>query len=236
MISLASLKKCLDSLAQPGSGARRRRRRPRRRRQPASTPGTEGVPQPLPQRTRARRSRSGNQPTPGLTQGEVVLARSERVQDVTNTGVGVVFHPSSFPWLKNLAKAFDLYRWLSVTLEYRPLVGSTTAGAVALGFDWSAKTVPTVEREGRLEVAAAPTRDGILACSPCYDGPVWQRATRMSLPAARLQQVRWFDLTSTGTDSAPGYFSVIATGTADKAVVGEVWAHYKVVLAGTRKV
>lgn len=202
------------------------------------TPGASGAGQavPLPQRApRSRRRRSGPNPSPGLSQGEVVLARSERLQDVKDTGVGLALHASSLPWLANLAKAFDLYRWLSATLEYRPLVGTTTAGAVALGFDWSAKTAQ-VKEDGRLYMVGAPTRDNVLACTPCYDGPVWQRGVRLVLPSDKLQQKRWYDASKADVETHPGYVTVISTGTTKDAVVGEVWLHYRVCLAGTRTV
>lgn len=115
-------------------------------------------------------------------------------------------------------------------MEYRPLVGTQTAGAVAIGMDWSATEV-TVEGDRLVRVGAAPTRDKALACTPCVDTAVWQRVPSMILPGDKLRQKAWYSLTKAAAIDAAGYVDVVPTTT---DTVGEVWLHYTVELAGTR--
>jgi len=194
-----------------------RRRRPRRQRratfqgQLVPTLGTSSAPQPLLQRLhRQRRRRGGGIPTQSLPTGEVILQRSERLDDVSAVCVDKAVHPFSFPWLAGLVKAFDLYRWPSVTVEYRPLVGTTTAGAMSICFVWSSRTTSVVV--GVTVAATASTRDGILACTPCMDGRVWQRAITLSLSTSHLCQVNWYNQTkSTYNTTYPCWWQKITS-------------------------
>nr|QQM16344.1 putative coat protein [Mafsystermes virus] len=237
MFSLEQLRQCLDTL-QAGSGRRRRRNRRRRARrtpnaQPVPTP-VAGPSQPLPQRRRrGRRARAPAAQT--LSAGEVTLSRSERVVDISARPGSYVLHPSTFPWLSNLAKAFDMYRFVKAVVEYRPVVGAMSNGAAAVGFDWASKDT-VQEEDGRFTLAAPPSRDAVLATTPCFDTPVWQ-GRLMPLPPKQLAQKQWYSTTTAASPEIPG--SVVWAASALGQGVdlpGEIWVHYTVVLSGTRKV
>lgn len=181
-----------------------------------------------PPRNRGRRQR--NSPAPALAQGEVVLSRSERLTNTSTDVKDYWLHPANFPWLKNLAQAFELYRWVRCNIEYRPLVGATKDGSAAVGVDWSAQSM-TLE-QGRYLRAGKSTRDDVLACTPNFDTPVWQRVPRLVLPADKLRQRLWYDLKNTSYDTAPGSVAVVSSSNDS----GEIWVHYTVVMAGTRSV
>lgn len=175
----------------------------------------------------------------GLAAGDVVVSRSELLTTVGTTVATAILHPSNFPWLGNLAKVFERYRFVSLQLEYRPLVGANTAGSVAMGVDWTTSSMSLVSSptgQMHLKGYKAADRTDILALTPSADTPVWQRIPRISVPTGLLQSRLWYD-TSTPTttsiipDYAPGY--VASTSTVDKA--GEVWVHYRIHLSGTRK-
>lgn len=203
--------------------ARPRRRKPRRT---GPTPGTTGVAQVTPL---AR----------GLAAGDVVVSRSELLTTVSTSVATAILHPSNFPWLANLAKVFERYRFVTLQLEYRPLVGTTTAGSVAMGVDWTTSSMALVSSPtGQLYLKGykAADRTDILALTPSADTPVWQRIPRIAVPSGLLQSRLWYDTSTPGSgavipDYAPGY--VASVSSADKA--GEVWVHYKVHLSGTRK-
>lgn len=243
MISMQSLLKCLQESTISGARRGRRRRRRGARRggntQPvlptpsALVASASGLPQRAPRRAR-RRQRNGVIPRLPLTQGEVTLSRSERFQDVTKA-TNWTLHPHNLPWLANLVKAFDMVRWDRAIIEYRPLVGTTSDGAVAVGFDWAQKEVVTVD--GRLAAAVGkdPTRDNALACTPCFDIPFWG-TRQMHLEPSRLRQRNWWPAVSDVKDLAyPGSVLVVPS-TAYTTAKGEIWLHYTVTLSGTRTV
>lgn len=160
--------------------------------------------------------------------------RSERLVDVGKDAKSLLFHPANFPWLKNLSKAFDMYQWLRVVIEYKPVVGAMTDGATAVGFDWSTQDVKFADKDGKLHsVGVTPSRDAALACTPCFDTPVWQ-VKSLVLPADKLQQRLWYSLSmSENLAAVPG--ALVFASTKD-AATGEIWVHYKVRLSGTKTV
>lgn len=249
MLSVRELITCLQGLqtAGPsqGRGRKRRRRRNRRRGAPV-TPGTMGssqlaimASQPQPQRRNRRRRAGGSRPSAGLGQGEVTLVRHEFLEDViAGKGKSLVLAPGNFSWLKNVAKAFERYRWQFLHLEYRPAVGTTTAGTVALGVDWSDSSV-TADEVGQLRLSADPSKASVLACTPNVDGPVWSAVPRLPIPPNRLQSRAWYDIPSDLSkaseifDVAVGSLVCYASGS---GTVGEIWVNYSVTLSGTRLV
>lgn len=209
-----------------------------------------GPPPPKPQRQRRKRRGNGN-PTPGtmglpmvrnlgpgLSNGEVTVQRSEMVVSTMAAAGSVVLTPMALPWLKNLAQAFERVRWLKAVLEYRPLVGTSHDGSVAVGFDWMSPTTKLSCTDGQLHLTADPTKSGVLACTPSFDTPVWQRVPSVPLPASRLMSRAWYEVgtaeeaKANAIDFAPGSISYVSTA----ASVGEIWIHYKVVLSGTHSV
>lgn len=118
-----------------------------------------------------------------------------------------------------------MYRWDRVSLEYRSLVSTTHDGNVALGFDWAASNVKQNRYVGAIK------RESVLALTPNYDGPVWQRSPLIHLPPSKLRQRPWYDLGATDlSDKTPGHLVVV---NGDEKAAGEVWVHYTVTLCGT---
>jgi len=146
---------------------------------------------------------------------------------------GVALHPSNLPWLKNLSKAFDMYRWLAVRLEYRPLVGTTKDGAVAVGLDWATSDVAYVQQGELFALTTAPTRDQALACTPCFDTPIWT-VKEITAQQDKLRQKNWYSLSKVTAESTTA--TVLYAKSGDVAKPGEIWLHYRVILGGTRAV
>lgn len=228
MFSFNEFRKALEQMrmSQPRRGPRRNRpsRKSRRGRVPGTT-GGPGVTQlaPLPKRQRAPRTSPGSRGNAAA--GEVRIRRRELLTEISGaTGISVMLAPSKFPWLKNLAKAFERVKWISARVEYIPLVGTTVNGSVAVGFDWA---VPTDK------VNSAPTRAGILAHTPSFDTAVWRKASFV-LPSSRLQSRTWYELEATEVkdtfDSSPGQVSYISSYAQGG---GELWVEYDLVLSGT---
>lgn len=228
----------------------KKKRKPRRKRPAAATPGTSGNVQvvPLiPGRARSKRGRAGPSPSVG---GEVVISRSEFLVTIKTgadgtLGGSLVLSPVNFPWLSNVSKCFERIRWRSCRLEYRPAVGANTDGTIAGGIDWGAKSAKAslliIGGKLALQETAAVARDQVLATTPCFDGPVWQRVPNFQVPAARLQSRAWYEIPPDASsdipvyDQSPGTLLYHAQSSANKTV-GEFWVHYTVVLSGTRKV
>nr|QQM16347.1 putative coat protein [Kofsystermes virus] len=236
MISLQALRACLDQLEASSSGPRRRRNRRRRARRGAANPA-QPIPPPAPpqpqRRRRARRRRRGAPaPAAGLAAGEVSLSRSERLADCSGPGT-VALYPTNFPWLKGLAQVFDLYQFVRAVIEYRPVVGATRDGATAVGFDWGDRDISQGE-DGLFRKLTAPTRDAVLACTPSFDTPVWQ-TRQFTLPPSRLAQKRWFEISSSAkVIETPGVIAWAPVGSTPQ-MMGEIWIHYTVHLAGTHR-
>lgn len=152
--------------------------------------------------------------------------------------------PQVFPWLGGIAKAFEKYMWVSLALEYIPDVGTQQDGSVALGIDWGASSAPTFSLSkhslGRETlVGAAYTRASVLAMTPSLVTPLWRPVT-FTVPANVLQTRRWYsvpkgDVSAGWDDYGPGFLAYYATGPKDK-VVGDIWATYRLVFAGTRAI
>lgn len=173
----------------------------------------------------------------GLANGDIVIARSELLKTTTKAGSAVILHPSSFPWLKTLVKVFERYRFVSLALEYRPLVGTQTPGSFTMGVDWMTNTVKTaLTKHGDLTLALGTIdKPAILALTPSVDSPVWQPVKRLVIPPSILNTRLWYvtdapDASSNVEDYTPAY--IVQQSSDDNQ--GEVWIHYKVHLSGTR--
>lgn len=176
-----------------------------------------------------------------VSQGEVSVGRSELLAEITTgsdgkVGSSKVLAPLNLPWLVNVAKAFERVRWNSVRIEYRPAVGSTADGTVAIGFDWGSSSVSATD--GSWTLVSAVDKASVLATTPNVDMPVWQKG-QITIPASRLQSRAWYELPASSIsnlfDEAPGTVVWAAQSAASKTV-GEIWIHYRVQMSGTRKV
>lgn len=158
--------------------------------------------------------------------GGIRIKRTEFFKDVkgkstmdwTDLGDMVV---ANFPWLKNLARAFDRITWHSAVLHYKPAVGTMKDGMVVYGVDWDSNGTATVEF--------------IRALTPLVQGPVWQ-ATNLALPKSRLMTRREYRTNQSPNpdpyDSAPGIVGMLCTGK-ENIVYGQIWVSYDVTLFGT---
>lgn len=165
--------------------------------------------------------------------GEVRVSRSEYLVELTTaaaTGLvrsEILLRPASFPWLSNISKAFEMYKWEKLVFEYRPSVGAATDGNFAMAADWGSKSL-----------ADAFTRAQLFSLTPSVDTPVWSPVKSFSLPKNRLQTRTWYfvgDNEEELLEQAPGWLAYIAKTNGAKTV-GEIWVHYTVCLAGTRPV
>lgn len=149
----------------------------------------------------------------------MTIARSERAHEFTakdSAFLGV--YPANLPWLKRISQAFEMWRLNSIKIEWRPSVGTGSAGTAALGCDWgSSESSASVTK---------PTRDMVLRCTPCIDTPVWRPAT-LTVPSSmlRARMQPWYD-----TGVAKGPLTIQADVSAGG---GEVWVHYSVTFSGT---
>lgn len=157
-----------------------------------------------------------------------------------------VLMPFSFPWLGNLSKNFEKYQWTRLTLDFVPDVGTTKDGSIAMGIDWGVQTkkVWATDVFGRPALLSDSdyTRAGVLAMTPSLVTPVW-RPAQISLPKNLLQSRKWYDVLGAAAtaenlnDAAPGsvaYFVNASAATDKDLVLGDVWATYRVVFAGTK--
>lgn len=227
---MAAINKAMSSISVQAPSKRKRSRKPRK--SPANVPAAEGAvyQQPGPSVRRRRPATSGCNPG----QGEVRVGRRELLKAVnaTDPGQSVLYTiqilPENLPWLKGLAKAFERYKWRSVSISWRPAVGTTTNGMVAYGCAWD---VPS---------ESPPDRDAVVSLTPVNDHPVWQSSEKTPLrpPVSRLQSRPWYNLGgSDAFDRAPFsvQFALSSTSAAKSSLVGELWVTYDIVLMGTKK-
>lgn len=172
-----------------------------------------------------------------LNSGEVSISRTEYLAELTTGADGVVkgqyrLEPKTFSWLANVSKAFELYKWQSLSFEYRPAVGANTDGMFAMAVDW-----------GKATLGDNFTRGDLFSLTPSVDTPVWQptKPRNFALPRNKLQTREWYEVSVDPNDNAntldrqPGSLAVHAKSSANK-VIGEIWVTYSVTLSGTRKV
>lgn len=128
--------------------------------------------------------------------------------------------------IKTLQKVFERSKWLSCSIWYEGLVGSTVGGAVSIGMDWDSLQIPSK----RLDVTRY---------SPSFTTPVWQSTDRskMVLPKSRLMTRDWYYHNMQGVserDSIPGTvaWGITAEASATVKTYGEVWADIVLELDG----
>lgn len=207
---------------------RRRRQKKRAKKQGLNPAPVAMSAAPVSGRKRKNKRSGGN-----IAAGEVSISRVEFVTEVTTNAQGTavgsfVIEPEGFSWLKNIAKAFERVRWQSCSFEWRPAVGSTVSGTLAMGIDW-AIAATTVDK---------PT---VMACTPSIDTQVWQKVPNFVVPGSRLMSRAWYllpegaDTKVPVQDRAPGSLLYACKGDSQKTM-GEIWIRYSLVLSGTRKV
>lgn len=178
-----------------------------------------------PKKKKNRKRKQANK-TPGASgfstvsnQGLINFSRTELLGEISTSVGSFDLEPSSFPFLKGLASHFELYKWLKMTIVYKPAVGTTVAGAITIGIDWS-------------NLGKNTTRSQVATLTPMFDVPVWQTG-RMVLPSSRLQTRKEYILESSDiNDKQPA--KVMWAMSASQQSVGDIWVEYSIQLFGTK--
>lgn len=159
-----------------------------------------------------------------LAEGTMRIHRTELVVSADKVGGKFFLTPDGFTWLKSMSKLFERYRFHSLLIEYRPLVGTQTAGAITFAVEWVIAGSPDKTK----------TRQVIASFTPCMDGPVWN-AMNLRLPANQLQSRPWYSVQpgSDPLEGGPGtlWWQYNVPPATDS---GEFWVTYDVTLQGTR--
>lgn len=211
----------------PGAASKSQRRRRRRNRntRPANSAGRFIAPatrNPNPSRVRNPR---------GITpSGSIRIRRKEFLGQVKGNTTGTAssyysLSPTSFPWLKNLAKSFDRYKWHSCVIYWKPAVATTQAGIFIMGLDWDSQTTATLDMEW------------VAALTPVSEVPVWQMCQLVAPPSKLMTRKEYFitgDTKADQVDLTPGYLAWSVSSKLDD-VVGHLWVEYDMTLFGTNK-
>lgn len=120
---------------------------------------------------------------------------------------------SGLTLLSSLAQAYTRAVIHSMTVEYRPLVGTSKDGLVAIAIDWDSSD-------------AAPTDSKLRVMQPQIRGAVWQPG-KIVLPVARLQYQKNLEM------SKDTIFSFQIQSPPDtKTTYGEIIVHYDITMMG----
>jgi len=133
--------------------------------------------------------------------------------------------PASFPWLSQVAQAWEEYSFNSLTYEYVTRASTATVGSVILTPDYDASDNPPVNEQ--------------IACS--YDGAQEDASWKdqfCNLPSGRLNAADKFRFVRNGPLSAnqdiklydAGNMFVCCTEFASAAAVGKLWVEYDITL------
>nr|QXF78545.1 putative CP [Frankliniella occidentalis associated sobemo-like virus 1]UXG17913.1 coat protein [Frankliniella occidentalis associated sobemo-like virus 1] len=157
--------------------------------------------------------------TGSATDGQMTFGRSELLSTADQEFGSLELKPHSFPYLARFAPLFLRYKWVSLVIEARPLVGTGVSGALCWGYSLG------------VGAAAPKSRTEAASLAPVTDHPVWAPA-RLPLAASKLQTRQWYLIGGTaGEDSSPGYLKWAYSSSTPKSSV-EFWAHYRVVFDG----
>lgn len=202
-----------------GQGGGRRRNRRRRRRRGVATapvPGTSSRPATI----NAMGQFSGT--SMRFTHEELLCTIKA---DTSGTVKNYDFIPRStgLPVLDKLAAVFERYKAVAVTVFYRPIVGTTTDGAVVVACDWDALTDAT-------------TLAQLYSMSPHIRGPVYQSQS-MVFPMQRLNAFQSYYMSTSAAILLKAPFSICtAAKTGSDKEVGEVWVRYTILFEGVSAV
>lgn len=181
-----------------------------------------------------RKRRAGNKPAMGGGDGVIHLSRDELVTTikVTKNTTSSTGHfdlvPSSFSFLKGIAKSFDRLVWNKIHIFYKPAVGSTFGGLVTYGVDWDFVTTNDIGRERISSLTPSAT---LAAWSDNQTKP-------LVLQPAKIQSRRFFSPNATTEDNSnkgPGkiHWATSVSAQAADTIVGELWVSYSVTMQGT---
>lgn len=158
------------------------------------------------------------------------VSHRELIQTVTwdssNTNVVLRINPRNgllFPWLSQIARAFDMYRIVNLSFEYVPSCPSTTAGQITMAIDYDVKDANTSTTSETLQsYAGAVTSQVYIPCTCYYDED-----------RTVLKNHKYFCNSGTVTDrlNDVGNFVLklnVAATTANGTKFGSVFARYDV--------
>lgn len=222
-----SLTDRLRAVGVQGSSQKKKPRRARKNKVPqtgSSSPGLMQVTAGSSSRRRRRGKVTGNA-------GEITLSRKEVCLTVkavagTDTGHGTLgIRPASFSFLKQF-HMFDKVKWNRLSFVYKPMVGSTTNGAVAYGVQWGFDGTPPVDRSS------------MSALTPNQSHSVWSdgQSAPLVCPVSKLQTRPWFtpDDSKDDVETGPGRLCWLVTDSDKKGyAMGELWVDYSVTMTGT---
>lgn len=182
-----------------------------------------------------KKRRKRKKPNSGLmamsSQGQISLARRELLGTVSlgKSSASATGHfdliPDTLAFLKGVFKNFDRVKWLKLNVYYKPAVGTTYGGMVAVGMDWDFKS----EDVGRSKISAF---------TPSQTFAAWAdtESKALVLPRDKLMSRTWYiPASESWSDKGPGKLHWAAEGTADSGgkTLGEFWIDYSVVMDGT---
>lgn len=172
------------------------------------------------------------------TTGVEYLADLKSMEDVFNLyGATMIPGVSGLPHLDKLGKIHGRYRWNALSFEYRPSVGTTTAGTATMAIDSNYKD--TLQK----------TKADLYTLQPNLSTPLY-KAGRLVVPKPLLMPVPWLETRRTISNpptvgelsdcfSINFYYGIDGKFGGTKAaafVAGEIWCHYDVTLYGPENV
>lgn len=162
-----------------------------------------------------------------LRRDEMILSVATEASK-TETVFSRVLKPSSdcMPFLFRLAACYQRIKWRSMSITWRPAVGTSTNGLITYGIAYNNQSITS--------------RNGITSLSPVNDHPIWQSgsSTPLVVPSNMLMTRKWYELntnTKDPYDQAVGTFHVGLTHDSKGAAEprGEFWIRYTIEMEGT---
>lgn len=183
------------------------------------------------QKTRPKRKPRKRNAT--AQQGLMTISRKEMVSTVKTVAQkdavygNISLAPTSFPFLKGLASSFERHRYNKFRAYWKPAVGTTYGGIIAMGIDLDASVeVPT-------------DRETVLSHTPSSSFAVWTDTENraITIPPARLNTRAWYLNAGANFDGSIGSLVYGASVKAESSVqtLGEIWVDYSITFDGTRK-
>lgn len=174
-------------------------------------------------RRRRNRKSSAGPVTVVSNIAEFSLRRMEFVTSVTPVAGSFSLSPNDFAFIKAFAPKFEMFRFLSCRIWYKPMVGTTEGGAITIGVDWNGMNV-------------AKTRSSISGYTPNLNTSVWQEAS-FDLPSSMLQSRPWFMMATNASEynntTRAGVVAYKLDASDDKKTYGDIWVEYHIQMKGT---
>lgn len=130
---------------------------------------------------------------------------------------------STFPWLSNMAKNWEMYRFLKLQFEFRPRTGTTTPGSVVHYIDYDAKDAPPDSYTQAVQMGGAVSGTPYTRTTMTGNPASMQRAARGKKYVRQLGEEVEGDITLYDA----GNHQLVTTGAAAAGQSwGELWVHY----------